>query len=187
MQVIRTFIAIKVPEVIKDGILRLQDSLRNFPDQKVAWTKSEGIHLTLKFLGDVKDSEIDNIAEILEISIAEQESFTINTCRTGAFPNTSKPRILWLGVDGGENLHKLKNNIETGLSKSGFLSEVKRFNPHLTIGRVKFVQPGCEMLSAFKDYNQIEENWKVNKVHLFSSKLRPNCAVYSILHSIALK
>ena len=92
-----------------------------------------------------------------------------------------KPRVLWLGVDGGDELFRLQKAIDRNLSKLGFPREKKRFHPHLTVGRVKLLAPRSELPERFGSFvfNAIE--WKAEEVRVLKSELRSSGAVYSVL------
>jgi len=135
-EIIRTFIAIELPENIHNKLQKLQDDLRaSMPD--VRWTKPTNIHLTLKFLGDVEASRIDRIGEILKGIARNYSPFEMNLAGIGAFPNSRKPSIIWTGVEkGAGQLIEIAKNIESAMEKIGFPKEKRPFKPHLTVGRI---------------------------------------------------
>jgi 2'-5' RNA ligase len=111
---------------------------------EINWVRPQQMHLTLKFLGDVPDTETPDICRVVNEVAAGFEPFEI-TCRgVGAFPNPRDPRTLWIGIeDGADELKRLQAEIDEALkTKLGYGKEQRGFHPHLTIGRVKRELPG---------------------------------------------
>jgi 2'-5' RNA ligase len=151
MQTIRTFIAVEVSAATRkraaDAIERLRAS-----GAKVSWVKPDNMHLTLKFLGDVPNVQIPEICRAVTQAAAELEPFEMQCHGLGAFPDLRRPRTIWIGVEEGkEGLVQLHAAIDKSLAKLGFAKEGRRFQPHLTIGRVR--QGG----SAALDLGQLVE------------------------------
>jgi 2'-5' RNA ligase len=135
---IRTFIAVELgPSVIKRAG-DLIDKLR-VADAQVAWVKPQQMHLTLKFLGDVPDTETPDICRVVEKAAGQIEPFEIICRGVGAFPDIHRPKTLWIGIqDGAEELKALQAAIDDALkAELGYSREARGFHPHLTVGRVK--------------------------------------------------
>ena len=127
-ETIRTFIAVELPREIQERLRQLQgDFGTSLPD--VRWTRYGNIHLTLKFLGDVEVSRVDKIRDSL-IDVARQfSSFKMNLAGMGAFPNSRKPRIVWVGVEkGADRLVEIARSIESSMEKLGFQREKRPFS-----------------------------------------------------------
>lgn len=159
---------------------------QDVPTRMVRWVRPEGIHLTLKFLGDVPTDTIDQISATLKRICIEHVPFKVMVGEFGCFPNFRRPRILWIGVqDLSARLSDLHGEIETGLSKLGFARETRRFHPHLTIGRVKSVRDHVEsrrFATALEDVKIGDiGQLHVDDVSLMKSDLKPTGAVYSRL------
>jgi 2'-5' RNA ligase len=140
---IRTFIAVEMSPRVIARTGDLIDKLRVVPAE-INWVRPQQMHLTLKFLGDVPDTETPDICRVVDEVAVNFEPFEI-TCRgAGAFPNVRDPRTLWIGIeDGAEELQRLQAEIENGLkARLGYGKEQRGFHPHLTIGRVKRELPG---------------------------------------------
>ncbi len=134
---IRTFICIEIPDPIKARISDIQRRLRN-TDAQVSWVRTENIHLTLKFLGDVPRSAIERVCRATEAAAETCGEFEITVSGAGCFPSPQNPRVLWIGLAAlPESLRELHTRIEDLLARQGFPREQKRFSPHLTIGRVR--------------------------------------------------
>jgi RNA 2',3'-cyclic 3'-phosphodiesterase len=187
LAVIRAFIAVsidsKVIARIADATLQLKGRLPG-----VNWVAEENLHLTLKFLGQIDEARIEPINRALEAAVRPFSRFTISAKGLGVFPGPKRPRVLWVGLDGGEVLIALAFAVETALDPVGFSVEARSFKPHLTIGRWRDFKGSATRLAR-----EIEK-WKscefgeseVKTVTLFQSVLKREGAVYHPLHSIAL-
>ncbi len=180
-ELVRTFIALDVPAELKGRIETLQGMLRGVRGARVAWTRSEGIHLTLKFLGDVPRDRIEAVVDAVGEATGGFDPIRLITTGLGSFPNLKRPRVLWLGVDGGERLLRLQARVEASLEGLGFPREGKRFHPHLTVGRVKALDRGSELMQLFTGGEIDETVWEAGEVRVMSSRLRPTSAEYSVL------
>ena len=142
---IRTFIAVELSPRVMKRAGDLIDKLR-VSSAQVNWAKTQQMHLTLKFLGDVADTETPDICRVVADVAKGFEPFEITLRGAGAYPTTDRPRTLWIGIeDGAETLCELQAAIEIELkAKLGFPKEARRFQPHLTIGRVKHEPPAAQ-------------------------------------------
>ena len=140
---LRTFIAVELSPRVITRAGDLIDHLR-VAAAEVNWVRPQQMHLTLKFLGDVPDTETPDVCRVVSDVAASFEPFEI-TCRcAGAFPNLKSPKTLWIGIEDGANeLKKLQAALDDALkAELGFAKEPRGFHPHLTIGRVKRELPG---------------------------------------------
>jgi RNA 2',3'-cyclic 3'-phosphodiesterase len=140
---VRTFIAVELSPRVIARAGDLIDKLRVAPAE-INWVRPQQMHLTLKFLGDIPDTETPDVCRVVDQVAAGFEPFEI-TCRgAGAFPNLRDPRTLWIGIeDGADELKRLQAEIDTAMkTKLGYAKEQRGFHPHLTIGRVKRELPG---------------------------------------------
>jgi 2'-5' RNA ligase len=191
MEPIRAFIAIELPSQIKVALAQLQDNLRTSKNASVKWVDPEGIHLTLKFLGNVDEAEIPALTKALSEAVRGIAPFSLQLGDPGAFPNAHAPRVVWVGV-GGEigPLLTLHNNINRVLAPLGFPPEKRAFSPHLTLGRVREeTLPGerrrlGENVAALK--TGAKPSFKAESLSLMRSKLSREGAVYIRLASFAL-
>lgn len=136
MEQIRSFIAIELPQELKLELGRLQASLK-VDKPRIKWVNPEGMHLTLKFLGNVPATSINDITQAMTESAAKVSPFKLEVGHLGVFPNMKRVQVVWVGL-GGEldrikQLHKL---LEINLSRLGFAAEKRPFSPHLTLARV---------------------------------------------------
>lgn len=186
-ETIRTFIAVKLPQEIHDNLKQLQDVLRaSMPD--VRWTKAGNIHLTLKFLGDVETSQIDAISEALRDIASHLSPFAVSLAGVGAFPNSRKPRIVWIGLGKGVNeLVEMAKQIEGSMKKLGFQREKHPFRPHLTVGRIRRLEHPVIMTEALErsDVGELGE-FTVQQMSLIKSQLDPAGSIYTTLFEAPL-
>jgi len=193
MEKIRTFIAIELDESVKDGLTKLQKRLEGqAPRGSVRWVRPEGIHLTLKFLGDVPADQIEEITQALQKGCEGFAPFSLSCGGLGCFPNLKRPRVVWTGIqEETGTLAQLQRAIEEHVAPLGYPTEKRKFSPHLTLGRVqKRVSSGDlrrlgELVGASETgtLGQME----VRSVNLMRSDLRPSGAVYTRLAEVELK
>ena len=191
MEPIRAFIAIELPSQIKAALSQFQDNLRTSKNAAVKWVGPEGIHLTLKFLGNVDEAEIPVLTKALSEAVRGVAPFSLQLGDAGAFPGNQAPRVVWVGVEGEmEPLLTLHNNIDRVLAPLGFPPEKRAFSPHLTLGRVREeASPGerrrlGENIASLK--TEAKSSFKVESLSLMRSKLTREGALYSRLASFAL-
>ena len=127
-----------------------------------------------------------DIEKLIEDCASRVSPFEVTTTVTGGFPNLRKPRVLWVGLDGGEQLGQLQMDIDNALSSLGFARERKRFHPHLTIGRVRSIDRGSELNEYFGSHDFPQIGWLVNRVRLMSSILKSGGAEYRELAGVSL-
>lgn len=187
-QRIRCFVAIEIPEPIQNRLARIQGTLRQ-QIQKASWVKPGNIHLTLKFLGDVDAENLESIGEEIEAAIGRHHSFSLRIGGIGAFPNLARPRVIWAGVKvGSERVSALTQDIDLALSHCGFSLDAKKFNPHLTIARLKGRIDLRPYINQYRQYDRIDgAEMIVNAISLIQSQLHPKGAIYSTLQSYSLK
>ena len=180
---IRAFLAVDPPQEVLNEIARIQDCLKRAVKGDIRWVRSGGIHLTLKFFGNISESDSANISRVIKNNIVNIKPFTLNTRRVGAFPDVKRPRVLWLGMDGDTDiLISLQMAIDVGLQDCGFKKEDRPFLPHLTLARIK-EQKGliglAKIIEKSEDYTA--GSFIVGGLNLFKSNLTPQGAVYTKL------
>jgi 2'-5' RNA ligase len=138
MQRIRSFIAIELAGSVTARAKTLVDKLKT-PGVDVNWVAPAQMHLTLKFLGNVRDDEVADICRVVGDAVAGVDPFEIVCRGLGGFPGVAEPRTLWIGIEQGTTeLRELQSAVDNALKKEmGFAKEARGFTPHLTIGRVK--------------------------------------------------
>jgi 2'-5' RNA ligase len=183
----RLFIAIELPDEIKRGIFAIQEQLKK-SGADAAWTRPEGIHLTLKFLGDVAEEKVPDIKGAMTGAVQSAGRFRLDVAGAGAFPNVKSPRVLWLGVRGDvERLAALQSSVEGAMVKLGVGPEDRIFNPHLTLARIKFLRPRFSWQQAIEGIKDVRLGGiEVTAVSLMKSDLHPKGAVYTEIGRVEL-
>lgn len=191
MEQIRTFIAIELSEEVKAGLVKLQGELKR-KGEGVRWVRPGGIHLTLKFLGDIPADRIKGIAQAVRQACVGLSPFQLIFAGLGCFPNLRRPRVIWVGVEGEtETLARLQRAIEGNLKALGFPPEKRGFTPHLTLGRVRRRVGSRERrsLGQLVEATAADElgEMMVEAVNVMRSDLKPTGAVYTQLASVDLR
>lgn len=188
----RLFIALELPRNVLAVLARIQSDLkRTAPPGAARWVQPEGIHLTLKFLGDVPVGQLADLKAALEQAVSGHEPFELAIEGLGCFPNTQRPRVLWAGVTGDLNrLNALQAAVERYIAPLGYPTERDTFSPHLTLARTARQATRDEIaalgrLAEQKDIGQAAR-WRVEAVSLMRSQLKPDGAVYTELHQAKL-
>jgi 2'-5' RNA ligase len=183
----RVFIAIPVPVEIQQAMVDLQKRLRGVLPQ-IRWTKPEGMHLTLKFLGDVEDHRSDQIEKALSEITACQQAFLLHVKGIGCFPPQGMPRVLWVGFqEETGSLTRLQATVEEAMEGISFPRERRGFTPHLTLGRIpdlKNARGLREMLVA--EHSTSLGEFDAFEVHIVKSLLTPQGAIYTTLATMRL-
>ena len=184
---IRAFVAIEIDHAMIQGIFATTNELR----QKISgirWTPQTNCHLTLKFLGDVDAGQIEAIGQVLERELSLFPRFTINAKGLGVFPDATRPRVLWVGVE-GKPLAELAERVEKALTSLGFAQEKRKFTPHLTIGRWRqFKRSDKNLTDALAKWQERDFGGStVHEVVLFQSILNSSGAEYRRLKAARLR
>jgi 2'-5' RNA ligase len=183
----RTFIAIDLDESLKAALEVLVGKLRPFSGS-VRWVSAPGMHLTLKFLGEVAEANLARIASALQDIAPRHPPFTLVLQGTGAFPPGRKvPRVFWVGIVPTPPLLALQQEIESELEKLGLEREDRRFQPHLTLGRVKSPGGLGSLVEEMKNHEALKiGEMEVRTFRLFQSILKSSGAEYTALGEYSL-
>ncbi|MGV8074602.1 MAG: RNA 2',3'-cyclic phosphodiesterase [Syntrophobacteraceae bacterium] len=182
---IRTFIAIDLPSTVREAIGKLESELRG-TQASVRWVRPESIHLTLKFLGNVSQEQVEGIQKALQEVASAVAPFRLQPIGCGAFPSVKQARIVWVGLGGvdgkGDKLLGLQQAVEKALIPLGFKEEDRSFKPHLTLGRVKGRQHLYSLREVLVANQAFEaEAFDVTELVLYKSELLPDGARYTPL------
>ena len=180
---IRAFLAIDPPAVVLENIQAMQNRLKKGIRGVIRWVRPEGIHLTLKFFGDVSARDVEDISEAVAKRTTAVPPFALEVRGMGAFPDATRPRIIWLGITGQMgHLLSLQKDLEEEFSILGFPKEDRPFRAHLTMGRVKVPKGIIGLAAAVDDGGKLTAgNFTVGEVTLFKSSLSPQGAIYTSL------
>ena len=180
----RLFIALDLPEFIVDEITEIRKSIYN--DESIRWESKEKLHITLKFLGDVKTELIPAFSQTLETVCSDANEIELKYKSFGYFYRNRNPKILWLGFDYDDNLINLNNRINETFEQFGFEREKRKFKPHITLLRIRG-RENRKKLDSFLDFELPERTFTCSSVTLFKSDLIPSGSVYTKIEKFKLK
>jgi len=182
----RTFFAVKASNQTQQI---LDEISREFPefDKKIKSANPGNPHITLKFLGDTREEDIDRMDQEIRSAISKVPAFTFICEGTGCFPRPSRPSVLWLGITDGLNyLKTLYNLLELKVEKFGYITDQRVFKPHLTFGRVRKRYKKLASINRFLDYDYEQTINRIVKVIWFESILTPKGALHKPLRQYQL-
>ena len=191
MEQVRSFVAVELPEELKRELIALNGRLKSGGHAGVRWVDPRGIHLTLKFLGDVSLDRLDDITAALVEATRGLSPFQLEVGGLGVFPNPRRVRVAWVGISGEiDRLQHLQQQVESSLAKIGFPAEARGFTPHLTLARVRD-QVSPDEQQSFGHFIESSDfksshNIMVDTVFLMRSQLTRQGAIYSRLSSVEL-
>ncbi len=176
----RTFIAIDIPKELKEKIYNAFNYERE-RIKGVKWVEEENLHITLKFIGEIKEEKIKEIEKILDEIQNKFKSFEVSLGELGGFPGFKNPRVLWIGVSPPEKIEEIFNFIEDRAEKVNIEREERKFHPHITVARIK------ERKGISFEKKKFDDKFKANKIVLFKSDLRPEGPIYTKIKEVKLK
>jgi 2'-5' RNA ligase len=182
---IRSFLAFELPPDIKREIDRISREVRR-SNLNARWVKTENIHLTVIFMGNISEDEIPDIGTEVGKVCADFGPFDISLAGIGLFPDIRRPRVIWMGIDGEiKRLAYFRDTLQNSLKPFGIKIEKRRDSPHLTLGRFKKAVKGRSLLEDLVTrYRDIKGPMGLlNDLVLFRSDLKPDGARYSRIAS----
>jgi len=192
MEQIRSFIAIELPDELKQELTQFETRLKLGKQSWVKWVDPYSIHLTLKFLGSIAADRIGEITRAMEEAVQGIPPFHLEVKDLGVFPNLRRVQVAWVGMGGEvDKLGQLQQRIESNLVPLGFAPESRPFTPHLTLARLRDQAPLDErqrfgQLIASTKFEAIH-SIKVDAINLMRSQLTREGAIYSRISSVRLK
>ncbi len=179
---IRTFIAVRMPETYLQPIGELIGELKA-TGAAVRWVRPESMHITLKFLGNIREELVEEIGAKISETVRNRRPIELQARGCGAFPSLKNPRVVWLGIRGEVGLlGELQEDLEKRLMPLGFAPERRPFKAHLTLGRLKGNRGKSKLISVLREKANFElDTFRVGEVILYRSDLKPTGAVYSAL------
>lgn len=201
MDAIRTFIAIELPQDIRrlalEHITRLRGKL---PYVRASWSSEDSLHLTLKFLGDLRADRIPSLSDAVERAARAIAPFEINVEGCGTFPPQRLPKVLWLGIgtdasgvlpspssapyaeiDSLTPTSSLHSAIEAECARAGFPQEARPFHPHLTIARLRSSKGARRLADLHREIGFPPQSFTVSEVTVFKSELLKGAAKHTAL------
>jgi len=181
----RLFIAINLPEKVQN---RLSSYLSKYQELPAKWTKKQNIHITLLFLGYVKDDEISEILKNTEQIVKNHNSFSLTLNKICYGPPKKPPRMIWAAGEKSEELGELQVDLENSLSNLDLKKEKRAYSPHITLARLRrweFKKLDEEERPIIDD--DIDLTCEVNSIEIMESQLKKTGAEYTTLNSFQLK
>jgi 2'-5' RNA ligase len=188
---LRLFVAIPIPEPVREEMIRVQRELQPLaPSGTVRWTRPDQFHLTLRFLGDVPVKAVDALKKSLAQACAGVRPFHLRARGVGFFPDVRSPRVLWVGIEDGENgLADLQARIGQASAPFADMPGADNFLAHATLGRFqKYRRHGTEKLlpHARLFEGHVFGDWRAENAGLFRSELSPDGARHAALAAFPL-
>lgn len=190
MELVRCFVSVELDEKVRNRISQWIEELKILAP-RLKWVSGSGLHITLKFCGEI------DLSKVIKLENALQDAFARTTVRpfgleiggVGAFPGLREPRVLWLGVGGEEDqLSRIVEIVEGAAEIVGLEREHRPFHPHVTIARIKSPSDvPVDLIRTISEHELGQLSWNVNAVMLMRSDLRPSGAVYSPIAKYNLK
>jgi RNA 2',3'-cyclic 3'-phosphodiesterase len=179
---VRLFVALEIPEETRHALADLIDRLKDIT-RSARWVRPEGIHVTLKFIGEAPPEKLPAIKEALaQVRNSAPVEARFRGC--GFFPNERRPRVLWIGVEASPNLAGLAATVEAGLEPLGIAAEAREFKPHLTLARFEGAEGNPRLLEKLQTFEPFDFGGvRTGEFHLFQSQLQRGGARYTRLAS----
>jgi len=182
---VRLFVALDIPEAVRTAIESLIGELKPL-DDSWKWVRAENLHVTLKFLGEVAPDRLPRIVEALRTA-PTSGSVALKFHGLGFFPNERRPRVLWAGMEGPQNLIGLAVAVEGALASAGFAREEREFTPHLTLARNKRATGSPQLREAIATLSDGQFGMMdASTFHLVESRIRSAGPEYTTLESFPL-
>jgi 2'-5' RNA ligase len=187
----RVFIAIDLDEQIRKALGNLQTELRGKVDIRKSdakWVNPENIHLTLKFLGEIKDEQVVEVCNITKDVASRHENFELDVGEVGHFGGRSA-RVLWVGTGQGcDNLIQLQQDLEQQLDSAGWPKETRKFSAHLTLCRIRNSKAGFRLAQLAQEYKDFTlGTMTADSVTVYQSQLTPEGPIYTTLGNYELQ
>jgi 2'-5' RNA ligase len=183
----RAFVGVEIKEEIKNRIIDITQRLKKI-DSSIKWVKSENIHITLYFLGDIKPQDQHDIEEILQSSVKEIKPFMVRVQGIGGFPTVERLRVLWVGVKNeSEELGRIYRAIRKEVTERniGENREGRGYTPHITVGRLK-VRPNQKLIHEVENLSdELCGSFSIGEVVLFKSTLTSSGSIYEVLNKFS--
>jgi len=181
----RCFIAVDINDKVREAVDDLQRQLQSKVDIRksdVKWVRPELMHLTLKFLGEIKDEETVKVCEAVKEAAAESGSFELDIETVGHFGGRN-PRVLWVGTgEGSDDLSVLAEAIEQRLALDGWGKEERKFSGHLTLCRIRNPKAGFKLAQVSEDFKDVKlGSVSIDSVSVYQSQLTPTGPIYAVL------
>ncbi len=179
----RVFCALELPREIKtqvgEHVARLREAA---PQVKASWERTEKLHITLKFLGEVERERVASLARAAQATARAVAPFSLAIEGTGVFPPRGLPRVLWVGItDESRQLSRLQQQLEDECARENFPREKRAFHPHLTVARLRSPDGARRLAEIHTAQAFPQMTFAVNKLLVVRSTLGPGGSRYSTI------
>ncbi len=181
----RLFAALPVGGEAAAELERLLEEFRRL-EWPVRWVRNNGLHLTVKFLGEVGVDRVNRVRETLAAAASGTPALPFAPGELGAFPNLTRPKVLWAGYESETALELLVHRVEQGTEALGFPVEGRPFRPHVTLGRLREGATLPPNAAARVEQQALRASFVAERLVLFESKAAPDGPVYSVVDSYPL-
>lgn len=174
-EIVRVFCAVEMPREVREAaaahVARLR---REFPDARARWARPEGLHVTLKFIGEIEAARVEVLSRAAAAAVEGFEPFELAIEEAGTFPPRGAARVLWLGVkDASGGLARLQRRLEEECEAAGFPREPRDFAPHLTLARLRAPKDAHALAGAYRRLTFGPHRFKVSELVVIRSELGP--------------
>ena len=179
----RVFSAIEIPAEIRERISEHRQQLQTaLPDVQASWTKTDNIHLTLKFFSSISQQQVLEVSDAASRTVEGLAPFQVRVEGAGAFPERGPARVLWIGINDSRGmLAELQRRFDNECERKGFEREARAFNPHLTLARLRGPRGARALADKHKQIRFEPSDVEVNRLVVFRSQLSPKGSRYSII------
>jgi 2'-5' RNA ligase len=188
---VRVFVACEVPAEVQRTIGEITEKLKATSEDDVRWVRPDGVHVTLKFLGEVSQKKLPAIKMALQEAVVRHSPFNLEFSNIGTFGGREGLRTMWVGIAGDVlRLEAMVRDVNRALSVVGFEPERRPFRPHLTLGRVRDTVPTRRRAEIEVDVGRLgvpEVEWRTSQITLMRSRLTPRGAEYDIVATFPLR
>ena len=176
----RLFVALHIPDAVRRALRELMARLKS-ECAGARWVRPEGMHVTLKFLGETDEAKLESIRAALS-SVHSGQAVESNFRGIGFFPNEFHPRVVWCGIESSPNLAQLADGVDRALRPFGFPAESRAFTPHLTLARFNSHKGLDTLVRAANNLKSYDfGSARDSEFHLYQSILKPSGAEYTRL------
>ena len=185
---VRVFVSVGLSADARDQLVEAVTRIRAEVPESIQWASPDGMHLTLKFLGNIPSSHVSSLLACIEELARANPAFGLNLAGLGMFPNRRNPRVLWAGAGGDlDALSSLQQAAEDAINALGYPPEQRPFRPHITLGRPRRSVPDAQLVRIGALVSGLTPpapvSWRVESVDVMRSELRPSGARYTVLGS----
>jgi 2'-5' RNA ligase len=188
---VRLFVACEVPDDVRETIGETIETLRKKSGQAVRWIRPDGVHVTLKFLGEVPTKKLPAVKLAIQEAVVGHAPFELEFSNIGTFGGREGLRLMWVGIAGDVlRLEALVRAVNAALAVVGFEPERRPFRPHLTLGRVKdeiSTRHRAEIEVAVGKSTVPPVSWRTAQVSLMRSRLTTAGATYEVIATFPLR